>query len=134
MQHRDFAPHTGITLNMFTAIRSTFKEAVTDATGPTAAAQIQWTKSAVPTISNIETVVDAMPRPRPDAWRTRLKAWRNWKTVGAITNNALDNILPYLPFKHSCGNSQPLAQHTPLSKELLTPDDTVRQGCPLRAT
>jgi hypothetical protein len=149
MQHHDFAPHTGITLNMFTAIRFTFKEAVSDAAGPTAAAQIQWTKSAVPTISNIETVVDAMPRPRPDAWRTchlhnsvrspldnlhgnfeatlaslayrvqpgvaakskafaevlgplgtaqatRLKAWRNWKTVitWAIANNALDNILP----------------------------------------
>ena len=70
MQLRDFTPHTGIPPNMFTAIRSTFKEAVTDAAGPTAAALIQWTNSAVPTISNIEAAVDAMPRPRPDAWRT----------------------------------------------------------------
>ena len=134
---------------MFDELQHGYKLAILTELGPNAAARVIWTKSTIPTIQNVEEVIELMSGARPDALRvvrlrsslsspldglhgnweatlgnlayrvqptleakskafnevmaplgsapaTRLKAWRNWRTVvtWAIQNKALDKILP----------------------------------------
>ena len=54
---------------MFDDLRKSYKLAVLEKLGPDAAARVTWTKSAVPTIQNVEDVIPLMPDPRPEAVR-----------------------------------------------------------------
>ena len=119
---------------MFDELQHGYKLAILTELGPNAAARVIWTKSTIPTIQNVEEVIELMSGARPDALRvvrlrsslsspldglhgnweatlgnlayrvqptleakskafnevmaplgsapaTRLKAWRNWRTV-----------------------------------------------------
>ena len=54
---------------MFDELQHGYKLAILTELGPNAAARVIWTKSTIPTIQNVEEVIELMSGARPDALR-----------------------------------------------------------------